>query len=95
MVKADELVRQQKDREDRKKFTFEKIFTHVEKKINLASQGDYYYTWFQIPEFLVGLPLYSVSECRSYIEEKLKKNGFDIEYFDPNILLIKWFPKKK
>lgn len=93
MVKAHELIKQQKEREERKKKTFDKIYSVIEKKITLASAGDYYYTWYQIPEFLVGLPLYSVEDCRKYIQEKLKNNGFETEFFSPNILLMKWFVK--
>ena len=93
MVKAKELIKQQKVREERKNKTFDKIYEVIEKKIVLASTGDYYYTWYQIPEFLVGLPLYSLDECLKYIQEKLKSNGFETEFFNPNILLIKWFAK--
>lgn len=91
MVKATDLVKQQKKREERKKITFEKIYSVIEKKIIMASAGDFYYTWYQIPEFLVGLPMYSVDECKNYIQDKLKLNGFVVEFFLPNILLIKWF----
>jgi hypothetical protein len=95
MVKANELIKQQKEREERKKLTFDKIYSVIEKKIILASTGDYYYTWYQIPEFLVGLPMYSIGECQKYIQGKLKANGFDTEFFLPNILFIKWFEKTK
>jgi hypothetical protein len=95
MVKAEELIKQQKDRENRKVLTFDKIFTLVEKKISLASAGDFYYTWYQVPEFLVGLPMYSLDECQKYIRERLKKNGFDTEFYQPNILFISWMPKDK
>ena len=91
MVKAHDLIKQQKEREDRKKITFNKIYLLVEKKIVLASSGNYYYTWFQIPEFLVGFPMYSITDCQKYIEKELDKNGFKTEFFSPNILLIKWF----
>jgi len=94
MIKANELIKHQQERESRKYITFEKIYKRVEKKITIASSGNLYYTWYIIPEFLVGLPMYSVDECKNYIEYNLNKNGFDIEYFYPNILLIKWFPKK-
>lgn len=93
MVKADELIKQQKEREQRRKVTFEKIYSLIEKKIILASSGDLYFTWFEIPEFLVGLPIYSFKDCCDYICAKLKKNGFESEFFEPNILLIKWFVK--
>ena len=95
MVKAEDLIKQQKEREDRKYVTFDKIYTHVEKKICLASNGNYYYTWFQVPEILIGLPSYSHTECQKYVIKKLKKDGFETEFFEPNIILIKWFPKQR
>lgn len=94
MVNAKDLIKEQKVREERKNATFDKIFEKIEKKIILASAANFYYTWYSIPQFIVGLPLYSIDECKNYIENKLKKDGFEIEYFEPNILLIKWFPKK-
>jgi hypothetical protein len=95
MVKANDLINSQKERDDRKKDTFDKIFVHVEKKIIAASTANYYYTWYQIPQFLIGLPLYSIVECQEYIEKKLKSNGFKTEIYEPNIIYIKWFPKQK
>jgi hypothetical protein len=93
-IRAEDLIKQQKEREERKKITYEKIYEMVEKKINVASSADYYHTWYQIPEFLLGLPLYSMKECKKYIKEKLKNNGFKTEFYDPNILYIDWSPKK-
>lgn len=93
MVKADKLIKEQKKREDKKKETFNKILEKVEKKIILASSANYYFTWYSIPQFIIGLPLYSLTECKDYIIRKVDKNGFKIEFFEPNILLIKWFPK--
>ncbi len=95
MVKADKLIKEQKERDDRKKYTFDKIFMKIEKKIVLASSANFYYTWYQVPEFILGLPLYSLKECKEYIEGKLNKDGFETEFFEPNYLLIKWFPKEK
>lgn len=94
MVKAEELLKQQKERDERKKITYNKIYELLEKKITMASSTNNNFTWYQIPEFLVGLPLYSLDGCKKYILRKLKKNGFETEYFEPNILLVKWFAKK-
>jgi hypothetical protein len=95
MVKADNLVKQQKEREDRKIITFAKILNKIEKKIVMASNGNFYYTWYSLPEFFVGLPMYSLEECKDYIKKKLKKDGFKITFYEPNIFLITWLPKKK
>lgn len=90
MVKAYELIKQQKEREERRNLTYDKIYTLIEKKIILASSGNYYHTWYLVPEFLVGLPIYSIDECQKYIQNKLKNDGFETEFYHPNILFIKW-----
>ena len=92
MVKACDLIKQQKEREDRKFLTFEKVFKLVEKKICFASSGNFYTTWYQIPTFLIGLPLYSVDDCAKYITNKLNKNGFETVIVKPDIIVIKWSP---
>ena len=92
MVKADKLKKEQKKKDEIKKETFNKILSKIEKKIILASAANYYFTWYTIPEFIIGLPLYSLPECREYIIKKMVKDGFTTEFFQPNILLIKWFP---
>lgn len=93
MVKADKLIKEQKKREEKKNETFDKIVKKIEKKIILASSANYYFVWYCIPEFIIGLPLYSLMDCKDYIIKKIEKNGFGTEFFEPNILLIKWFPK--
>lgn len=93
MVKANDLINQQKEREKIKYKTFSKIYEQIDKKINLASSSNYYYIWYEIPQFLIGYPLYNYKECIIVIVNKLKQNGFEIEEFEPTLLLIKWFPK--
>lgn len=93
MVKAEELIKQQKEKESKKFLIFDKIYNMIEKKINIASQVNFYFTWYQVPEFLIGMPIYSVEQCQIYVQQKLKQNGFETEFYMPNIILIKWFPK--
>lgn len=48
------------------------------------------YCFYQIPEFVIGVPLYDVIELRKYIMNSLKTNGFDLLYIEPNWLFIYW-----
>ena len=93
MVKAEDLIKNQQEREKIKFKTFSKIYNNIEKKISLASTSDFYYIWYEIPEFIIGFPLYNLEECKTYIIKQIKNNGFTIEEFDENIILITWFPK--
>ena len=90
MVKADEIIKQQKIRENRKNLTFNKIYNRIEKKIYLASSTNNYFIWYQIPEFLVGLPIYNFNDCKEYIQKKLINDGFNITFYEPNIILVNW-----
>ena len=93
MVKAQDLINAQKEREKIKYKTFAKIYENVEKKIKLASSCNYYQVSYEIPEFVIGYPLYDFKECKKNIIKQLKINGFDIDEYPPNIILIKWIPK--
>jgi hypothetical protein len=48
------------------------------------------YCFYQIPEFIIGVPLYDVVELRQYIMNSLKTNGFELLYIEPNWLFIQW-----
>jgi hypothetical protein len=92
MVKAQDLINQQKDREKIKYKTFAHIYSKIEKKINIASASNFYYIWYEIPEFLIGHPLYNYKECIICISNQLTESGFEVDAYEPNLLLIKWFP---
>jgi len=93
MVKANDLILEQKKRENKKYNIYHKIYLKIEKKITLASATNYYFIWYEIPLNFLGTPFYKFQECCEYVLLELSKDGFEIEYFEPNILLIKWFPK--
>ena len=48
------------------------------------------YCFYQIPEFVIGVPLYDILELRNYVMNSLKTNGFDILYVEPNWIFIYW-----
>ena len=39
--------------------------------------------------------MYSLKECKEFIEIRLKKDGFKTEFFEPNIVLVNWFPEEE
>jgi hypothetical protein len=94
MVTAEELIKKQKEKDDNKKKYYNKIYNFIENKIILASSNNLYHTWYEIPHIIIGMPLYSLDKCQEYIQKKLKKNGFETSFYEPNILLIEWIPKK-
>ena len=94
MINAKELIKRQEDKENKKFITFEKIYDNIEKKIIKASDTNLYYTYYQIPQILIGFPQYSIKECYSYIDNKLTNNGFKTQEYVDNTILVSWFPDK-
>jgi len=92
MVKADDLIKEQKKRNKIKIKTFIKIYNKIEKKITLASASNFYYCWYEIPEFILGMPIYSLQECKVFIEKKLIEDGFKVKFYESNIIMISWYP---
>ena len=53
------------------------------------------YCFYQIPEFIIGTPIYDINELKEYLINSLKKDRFKLLYIDPNWLFISWQIKSK
>ena len=84
------LAKQQKEQEKNKYKIYDKIYDIIEKKIISSSKYNYYYTIYEVPEFLIGYTLYSFDDCCNYLQNKLKNNNFTVIFYSPNILFISW-----
>lgn len=69
---------------------YDKILQCCHKRIKYQSSLEKTYCFFHIPEFIIGTPLYSVIELRTYIINSLNKDGFKLVYVEPNWLFILW-----
>jgi hypothetical protein len=48
------------------------------------------FIWFNVPEYLIGEPIYDKGECIGYLVSELEKNGFHVKYIHPNALFVSW-----
>ena len=91
-INIDELYTRKRELENNKLKIYKNILNRVHKKIKISSrqQHNNQYTFFVIPEFIVGVPMYDIASCTAFIIDKLKENGFVIKYTYPNLLFISW-----
>ena len=75
--------------------TYDKVLKQCHARIKYYSKFEKTTCFFTIPEFIIGVPLYDVSEMKQYIMNSLEKNGFKLMYLHPNWLMIDWSEKKK
>ena len=93
MIKACDLVKKQSKIEKHKIDAYKNLYIYIQKKIETCSISNNYYTWYALPECLIGYPMYNLEECEKYVTQVLKENGFSVDFYDPNILFISWFPE--
>lgn len=76
---------------------YDNILKKCHSRILFNSKNKRTYCFYQIPEFMIGVPLYDVIKLKKYIINSLKSNGFELLYIDPNWLFITWNlkPNKK
>jgi hypothetical protein len=73
---------------------FDNILKKIHSRIRCCAQKEETYCFFQIPEFIFGVPLYNINDLRKYLINSLEKNGFKMLYVDPNWLFISWEVKQ-
>jgi len=69
---------------------YEKLLEKCYYRINTAAGNDDTYCLYPIPEFILGMPLYNLAYCAAYIIYSLKNNGYNAQFFNPNIIFVSW-----
>jgi hypothetical protein len=83
-------------RKELKKFeTFDKILQRCHNKITLYADNRKTECIYEVPEFIIGVPLYDINELKEYLISSLNKNGFILKQLPPNWIYISWDIKNK
>ena len=91
-LSAKDVLAVQTQRLNKRSESFDKILEKCYKTIKKSVEvlRNNYNCLFEIPEFLIGYPLYDLNECIQFVVQKLTENGFYVKYFFPRILYIYW-----
>lgn len=91
-IKAGDIIKSQREREKKRENIYKNIYTLIENKILQSSKSDYYYTYYEVPSYVYGLPIYNVEDCIDYVTRRLEKNDFTVKYQGDYTILITWTP---
>ena len=69
---------------------FNDILKKVHNRIVYNANLEKTFCFFQIPEFIIGVPLYNVNDLKKFLIVSLKKDKFNLIYVEPNWLFITW-----
>lgn len=74
---------------------YESVLHKCHIKIKSAANQERYECIFDVPNYVVGLPLFNINECIDFILNQLTDNGFKVYYHFPKLLHITWYPQKE
>ena len=94
-LNINELYNSAKKKELKKYEVFDKILVRCHNRIKLYADAKKTECIYQIPEFIIGIPIYNINELKEYIIGALKKNGFLIKEYENNWIFISWDKTKK
>ena len=90
MLSAKEAFRKTQELVNRKEDTLMDVLrrcnTWIEKHVKRKHTSCVY----KVPEFLLGVPLYNVNTCITFIQQRLTDQGFCVMYLFPRYLVISW-----
>lgn len=90
LVNISELHEKQRQKNNSKINGYNSILKKCSNRIKFMSDKHQSCCFFEIPEFVFGIPLFNSKECIRYIIKKLMDEGFMVIYTHPNLLYISW-----
>lgn len=92
-INLDDLFEKKREIAENKLTLYNKILNRIHNKIKLTSnqnRGKEQFVWYLVPEIMIGVSRYDVSECTGYIIRKLRENDMVVRYTHPNLIFISW-----
>lgn len=89
-ISARELQDRYEERIKNKVKIYEKILEACYRRIKLCADKGTTFCIFTVPEYKIGVPTYSMVYCAAFIIKHLKLNNYHAEFYNPNVILIKW-----
>lgn len=92
MLKARDVWDEQEDRRERRMQAMRPVLAQLYAKIRTQAihNPNAPYIIFEIPAYVFGYPLFSISEARDYIMKTLSTGGYMVWVIDDKYLLISW-----
>lgn len=90
IINISELHEKQKIKNNNKIKCYNSILKKCSNRIKFMSDKAQSCCFFEIPEFVFGIPLFNSRECVRYIIKTLMDEGFMVIYTHPNLLYISW-----
>lgn len=90
MIPAPQLYQQHLKRQQSRIATYNKVLQRIEKRIIHASNMDQFQIQYNIPEMMMGEPLYKPESCLLYLYMKMSRLGYEVTVQLPRTIAVTW-----
>jgi hypothetical protein len=85
-----DIHKKQKEKEKNRIKIYESISSRCFKKIKETSLNEETFCFYNLPEYIPGLPLYNMTECVIFLLNLLHEKGFSARYCEGFMIFISW-----
>lgn len=89
-INIHDLYRDREEIKEKKNSNYRAVLHKIHKKIKKANSLERNKISYDVPEYVVGVPVFNLNKCISYIIKQLRGNGFLVKYYFPKMLYISW-----
>ena len=96
MLNLDKFIELKKQQKKKKKKCYKNIKSNIYHLIENKIKSNINFILYEMPPYVIGEAEYNILECINYIIEKIKDDEQfkkileEIQYYQPNVLYIKW-----
>lgn len=95
MLNISELRNTAHEKRRRRIETFDRLLEMCHKRIRRAAELEKFECEYDVPEYVMGLPLFNVNDCLDHIMNRLRTNGFQVQHVFPKTVRVTWFPPEE
>jgi len=70
--------------------SFDRIVESCHKKIVASTNKQQLNCFYEVPQFVIGYPIFDLTKCIEYLKKTLEGEGFLVKYYFPKYLYISW-----
>ena len=92
-INLDDLYEKKRQSDIAELNIYKRLLNRVHIRIKTASRGrvNNKHCWYVVPEAIIGVTRYEQASAIAYVMNKLKDNGFEVRFINPNVLFISWY----
>lgn len=90
MINIHELNRRRREKKQRDLDIYKRVLKRCHNRIRLSAHKMGTQCVFTVPQYIAGLPLYSLQDCIRFLKKTLRQNGFKVRNINFDQLYVSW-----